>query len=525
MKSDADLLQMTNEAWENLLGIALKSYKTRKNAPMTMLAKSPLATSSLVLDCLMDGEEPQLQLRYLGVCALLRWAIAQLWTGSQFDQVDNTDSLRQYVDDQNFRLYTTLYLPCVEGKTFQEASDFLQIEGNGIYVLRKKALRELAKHLQEELQTPHSRAVRKNFAIRERYRLYASASPNKSDKQALLRFCTLLAEPLPAHTLKDLSTTIGISKSQGRASQSLEDLIGDLINDGWLVQTSPEYKITLRADDDLRAYLETCLTTAELEKWCQPLVDFYIKRGEYFTAAMQLVRSEQYSSAVKLLREHCRGTLPVEQLQQLREFYKKLSADDRQLRQIDQNTQASLQILVGRAAVVNRNIDEAIAILDQAVNASEPMLKAEAHYYLAEAYYHVALPELSRQSVEYAMDVLSSAGDNHDPLWATLQVNLHVRKAWIYMQFFPEISVAEAALRKVEQLLPAVDSDCRSNWTNAWGCLNGRLAKYSQEIATLFKAVQEASGSSDDSAKWKALHNFAQACIHARLDVEGRYYL
>lgn len=161
MASDAELLVMSEK---ELYKVIEDGLRVLENKPQTLYL-TRLANSSLIADCLLQGESLNSTLQAIGTKSLLRWSIDCLRPIGE----EKSDA-EQWADPQ-WRSYLVLAKEYFESMKTEQIAFKLQVEPKTMFKFaRTPALLELVTIFRHELYTKQNHQLRKEYFVIERYR-------------------------------------------------------------------------------------------------------------------------------------------------------------------------------------------------------------------------------------------------------------------------------------------------------------------------------------------------------------------
>lgn len=403
--------EMTGEAW--------RMYRNE-----TRLSQVSLAKTSLVSACALKGDDPNAHRRF-GVRALLLWALMQL--------EETKLQTRQ-------RQAEVLGLRYVDGLTVSEVINELGRPGSTVKTQQRKGIESTAKILAEE--TIQQRGVGwyrpKSIELR-----IAACNPNE---RKLLQFLAIFRKPVPLR--------IGLLDERLIFQPHIRTLAqANLLwqeDDGLFMQS------------EVRNVVVELTSISDLFEYHAVAARFYKQEGAVGEAIYHWQKAGCQPDAAKLLLEKAAQLGAQEGLALLTNFERdKLP---------DRDIWARLQLLRGQLVEQSQQLDMAISVYEDALDADDVKIQAEACHRLARVYQR---RDVTVALIHYASAVESLQGQMAETA-RQLLAEVHISRAWIYVdRLFDEGKVSDD-LQAAEQILADTpDSETwlqlRSDWHNVWG--------------------------------------------------------
>lgn len=188
MASDTELLVMSEK---ELYKVIEDGLRTLENKPQTLYL-TRLANSSLIVDCLLQGELLNSTLQAIGTKSLLRWLIDCL------RPIEQGKSDAELWLDPQWRSYLVLASEYFLGMKTEQIAYKLQVEPKTMFKFaRTPALLEVVTIFRHELYTKQNHQLRKKYSVIERYRALAQPAQSAIAFAATFRHA-LLSDDLQA---------------------------------------------------------------------------------------------------------------------------------------------------------------------------------------------------------------------------------------------------------------------------------------------------------------------------------------
>jgi len=411
-----------------------RSFELYRDGSLLELARVPLASSPLVLACLLPGEPatPDACGRALG--AVLHWAVNRLRPGGE-----------QLWGAYQWRTYNVLFHFYLRRMRASDLADRMAVSEQTIYDARAVAMNEVARVLQEELAYPQDVEGRQHAYIAERYALLARAD------QTLLRFLAVFRQPEPVRLLQE---TWQRALAQGRTQPDFS-LTGLLA--ARLVISDAE-RITVRVPPEARPSLLTLLSPAERQAWHRAASQHYQAQRDYLEAAIHSRMGGQAQTAADLLVANERSILDTCHMADLRSLLDEFRAGE--LREL---SWAQLKIISGRLAEAMQDVDAAVAEYGRALAAPSVDVKALAYYLRGKVLKQKNIDE-ALVHFQHCIQILRPAGAP-----SALLARAQIGRAWIYFEDRQDLGQAADDLAQAQQVIETGDLETLAELHNAWG--------------------------------------------------------
>lgn len=404
--NDAILLAGDDRAFEEWVRLAFAGYRD-----LSALVRSPLADSSLVETCLLEGDKDYQESRGYALRATLRWVLEKL-------RAKGTVQLEQS--------YDVLLKRYVEGMSAARYADLMVVSHVTAQSRRRSAIRRAAGILRQELKTPTETAQRKRQMIGLRY------GDCSEDRQKALRFLAVFRKPVPVNIQAPLDKVAfhsGVLRLLGVNLLASDEAVRE-------VSVHPE----------IRPYLLTQLTPGERSEWEQMVAAYYQQQGNVLEAVYhwQMAGCAEVAAALLIARRRESGeeTMPVEPLRE------RLAAFRRSDLPLD--TWAQLKILAGRAEELAGQLEAALRVYREALGAEDKGIKAEAYYRLGRVYRQTDL-DAALTHFGHSKRLLA---DTAHPDQYELLAKVCISEAWIFIDHRPDAGQIEENLARAEKALP-----------------------------------------------------------------------
>lgn len=489
MSNDAILLAMSDSEFGRVVGDTLKNLERKPER----LAVSPLALSSLVLDCLLDGEAPSLDLRLLGVRALMCWVIDK--TRPHPNQTPDLNSLA-------WRTYAILHHHYWEGRRIRDLDVLLNLSESAVNQAVPVAELRATAILRDELRSPGHLTQRRKYLFRERY------AAHHPEEQHLLRLLAVFDCPLPVAALQTCAKQAGVTSPEAR----IEPILA-----GGLALQDPATRLVC-------AHPEIVLTLVNLidaEERCRShslAAEYFQQMHDYLTAAEHWRMAGNAAGGARLLIDHYRTIVEDGRVDEFYALQKKFHRHD-----LDHVTWARLKIATGRAQLLVGRVKAAREEFRKAQGTTDAYYQAEACYYHARASEKIYIAE-AIALYDQAIDMLSPLVSDSDNRYRALLIQVHVDKAWVFIQESVNLEEAAQNLNIAQTLLTDRASESRCLLHTGWAGLHGRQRDYDQEERHL--RVAWAAAGANEELSIMANHNLGQFYVlHRRQFSMGLDYL
>jgi len=263
---------------------------------------------------------------------------------------------------------------------------------------------------------------------------------------------------------------------------------------------------------DDRKHLSIRLDVQTQREWQRLAAAYCAQKYEYLEAAWHWHAAGEYTRAATLLIEHYRTMVEAGQVQALytlqAQFHKAT---------LDETTWAQLKIATGRAAFLADHLEQAAALLGEALGAKDSYLKGQALYYRAKVFSNLRFEEAL---MHYNRGIELIKARSREEKFAALLVDLYIGKAWLFIQESEELATALHSLQAAEAGILADDFTRRCDLHNAWARLCSKQQNTPGELEHRQQAWMAAVETQDKELIFKTAHNLGQGYLWA-----GRYPL
>ena len=372
--NDGTLLNKSPAEFQELVKEALQFNKKGISA----LSDSPLARSSLVERCLLEGETVSDKVRGRVMRAMLHWAI---------DEALRPDGQHDW-QALEWRLYNVLFYPYFEDIHFLQLAEKTALVQQSLFKSRSQAITKVANFLRKELETARHLPSRQKYAIMERYH---SLSCNE---KAMLRMASVFGQPIPEKWLYQLAEETNLSQ----ITSALNNLLAANL-------LRPHDLSQIESHPQIRPYLLPLLSPDERQTWHKRAATQYQEQEAYLKAAhhyRQIGQASGYEAAARIIVEHKQAILNRLQAQALRQL---LTHFQRHELSDAPNLWYAVKIISGDLARDAEDVETAINEYAQALRAEDIDIKAKAYYRRGKAFTRQDIDEASLH-YDYGIELL-----------------------------------------------------------------------------------------------------------------------
>ena len=415
---------------ESLKQQLTEAYKLCREGRLLELSTSPLAHSSLVEDCFLQGVPVNPDVRGRTLQSVLRWAALRLQPGGSQNWVAH-----------QWRHYNTIVHFYFEHMRVSELAERMAIAEQTLYQIRASAMEALAGMLLAELESPRDLSGRKHLAISDRYALFSA------EQQLTLRLLATFNQDMPTRLLHTLASHAGVA--------DIQTSIHQLVATSWVV--SNERGSDLLLHPEVSSYLLTRLTPAERTDWHGQIGEYFERRDQFFEAAQHYFSAEQSERSARILIDHYQAIVNDLQVDDMLQLLNNLHRSD-----MSNANWARLKIVGGDGAYLLEDVDTALAEYQQALSAPEMNVKALAYYRRAKVL-ELRNTDEALAHYSYCVQLLET-----NPTPAPLLARVYIDRAILLLEKRGDTEQASENLEKAEAIIAP---DARGDWSdlhNAW---------------------------------------------------------
>lgn len=462
-----------------------EALRLQRDGDVLALSAHPLAMTSLVEDCFLQGEPITADVRGRVLQSVLRWAVDKLKPAGEPDWFS-----------VEWRWYHILYHFYLQGMRVAEMAEQMAIAEQTLYQWRVGAVHSVAALLWQEWQAPQATVLRHRAALADRVQRYDVVA------QRVMRATAVFPSAVPLNQLMPLLDDLTIVEVQ----QLLEKVAYSHL----VMQDSKTQYVM--AHPSAQTYLQTRLTPQEREKWHPLVADYALTKQDYLEAAQQYRYGGMYETAVQLLINHYQQIVDNFQTEQLMHLLLAFAPYE-----LESESWVRLQIVVGQVAEILKDLDTALEAYQHALGAENRAIKATAYYRRAKAFQQRNIHE-SLAHYSYCVQLLAGTDE---PLLA----QVYIDRAWVYFQELHDLVKAEADLHEAERILPIGN---RRGWADLHSAL-GELHYYKGETALAIHHQLQgwlaANETQDRQRMAKIAHNLGLAYVEGQQFDEALLYL
>ena len=413
--NDTSLFSLSKDEFKALVQEALRSNR----GGLLSLSESRLAQSSLVEDCLLEGEGISDRGRGRVMRAVLAWAV---------DEALRPDGEHDWLALE-WRLYNVVFYAYFEGLTFERLAETIDISTTAVYQWRSKAITRLAKFLHKELRTAQHLRMRHKYTIMARYEALSV------EQKEVARFMALFRHAIPQRWLDELAQEAQLPK--------IGNNINDLLTSNLLRRGDDLAQLALHPQ--VRAPLQSLLSADERQEWHHRAAKKYHAQEDYLEASYhyrQTGTPKGYKCAAETIITHKQAILDQLQASTLRNF---LAQFKRHELSHALHLWYQLKIISGDLAGDAKDIESALKEYAKALRAQDIEIKAEAYYRRAKAYVRQDIDE-ALLHYDYCIELLQNK-----PQYAALLVQAYIDRAWIFVQERPDTTQAKQNLQQAQE--------------------------------------------------------------------------
>ncbi|HSH04262.1 MAG TPA: tetratricopeptide repeat protein [Anaerolineae bacterium] len=420
--SDENLLAMPQEAFVALVEEAFQLYA---KGSLPSLAKSALAQSSLVADCLLAGERGTAQALTWGMEALLYWGVKQLKPAGPHD-----------FKHRKWRLYNVLYYPYLEDYTFERVAELAVTSNRTIYNAREAAIELVADIFRDELQSGAGRDGRKFEAVELRFK----GLPEPM--QLVLRRVAIFRQLIPVSLYTQLADVSGVVDSG--------DSLAYLKKSALLAVIKEEDRLGVQVNEDAGLYLSMQLTETQQHVWHQAAGQYYVENGDYLEASYHFGRANHYEQAARVLIDYYQVIMAKQETEQLLAQLLAIPRD-----QVKINTWAELKMIAGNVAQMVEDVQTALEQYRLGLQTDDLEIKARIYHRLAKT---VEAQNLDDALAKYGAGIaLLQENDIYTNSLRARLAALLMDRAYIYIMERPDFEQAKQDLEEAERILRDLD--------------------------------------------------------------------
>ncbi len=409
-----------NSNWNSMIKDAWRTYRNEAELCQVGLAQTDLAKA-----CLLDGDKTIH--KHFGVQAILLWSLSQLEKKGSKTRRNQAKVLK---------------LRYVDGETVSYVANDLDRPISTVKTQQRTGIQQTAKILKQERLEKQEVEWYRSKSIELRIKDRTEAERN------LLCFLAVFRHVVPLHVT--VSAEEIIFQPYARTLQQAN----------LLRQTADG----LELHPDVRGIVIGLAPPQTILGNHKIAARFYEREKEIGEAIYHWQQAGNQAKAADLLLSQAAQLGTGEVLALLNNFDRSKLPRDRW---------AQLQLLHGQVIEQskreNQSLDEAIELYEDALSANDSLIQAEACYRLAYAY--------QRRDVQMALTHYTSAEqlltEPTAQLGQQLLANVHIRRAWIYIDQLPDEALARRELEAAEKYLSLNEDDSwlqlRSDWHSAWG--------------------------------------------------------
>lgn len=408
--NDAILLAYTEKEFERVVRQALSLNSRHK---LLELSESPLAQTSLVEDCFLEGETVSALVRGRTMQAVLHWGIDQLRPTGE-----------QSWTERNWKDYNVLFYPYMRGMTFAELQKHVKIvqEKTLFESWRPKAIGALATLLYKELKTKANLEQRQAVAIKDR------CARHSADERTLLDLAAIFREkqPIGQALLYQLAGEAGLLNISGSIGNLLSANLWQSLDDGTKIELHPAF----------HRYLQPLLSPDKRQQWHHAVGIHYQKEQDYLEAAYHFRRMENnegYALAAQTLVNHQSAIINQQRIAELSQAVAQFRAHE-----LAPARWCQLKIVAGDIALDTKEIESAIAEYGQALQAKDIQTKALAYYRRAKAYKGYDIDQ-ALAHYKHCIELLSTSEPS-----SPLVIQSYIDKGWIFIQHRPNLEQGDS---------------------------------------------------------------------------------
>lgn len=456
---------------------ALNRYR---DGDWLQLAASPLAHTLLVEGYFLAGEPLGDDVRARAMEVVLRWAVAKLRPAGAHNWFANA-----------WRHYNIVHSFYLQGWRVADVAEQMAITEQTFYNWRPAAIATLAHIIAQECQVPRDAERRRELAMRVRY------ESQSAESQQLLRALSIFPQQatIPIQWLTQLMDVT-----------SLPTRLRTL-REAYLVEQPTPHQIRLHPT--IHPYLYLWLTQRERQQWHQQAGECYRNAHAIVEAVHQWRAAGKFVRAAQLIVTHQETLFDQAQV---RALYDVLRLFDPAELQQHPNLWAQIKIVTGRVTEYLEDLDSALREYGIALSAPLLTTKVEAYQRRARLFQRIDLDEcLTHYAV--CIELLKDTRLENGGLSAELLTHLtqmHIDRAWIFIQERPDNQRAVAELHRAEAFAPQHDSLTRSNLYNAWAGLVYHQGDLRRAIDYRLKAWVAACTTQNNDAMMKTAYNLGQ---------------
>ena len=517
--NDGTLLNKSPAEFQELVKEALQFNKKGISA----LSDSPLARSSLVERCLLEGETVSDKVRGRVMRAMLHWAI---------DEALRPDGQHDW-QALEWRLYNVLFYPYFEDIPFLQLAEKTALVPQSLFKSRSQAITKVANFLRKELETARHLPSRQKYAIMERYH---SLSCNE---KAMLRMASIFGQPIPEKWLYQLAEETNLSQ----ITSALNNLLAANL-------LRPHDLSQIESHPQIRPYLLPLLSPDERQTWHKKAATQYQEQEAYLKAAhhyRQIGHASGYEAAARIIVEHKQAILNSLQGQALRQL---LTHFQRHELSDAPNLWYAVKIISGDLARDAEDVETAINEYAQALRAEDIDIKAKAYYRRGKAFTRQDIDEASLH-YDYGIELLEpftpksakgKTSEEHTPnpsqegshsgdggalgedlrTRCSLLIELYIDRAWISIEARPNFEQAQKDLQRAEELIELIGNGriMFAMLHNAWAGLEMAKGNVDQVIEHQLQAWLAADEAQDIAWMIKTARNLGEDYAELRQEYQ-----
>lgn len=474
MMNDSLLRLLDGHDGEKLVGEALRLLR---EGDLLTLAESPLAQCDLVGSWYVGNEPNGSDERGRATQDMLQWLIERLKPNGT-----------QHWTALRWRPYNVLSAFYLEGRRIAEIAELLSVAEQTVYPIRSQAIMALTKILREELSRPSGH--RPNYALESLYPTLPAG------QQTLLRALALLPQPVDATLLHELASAASL--------RNIEPDVQTLTASAMLVTDHAHTTYTVQPK--LRPFLLALITPSEREIWHSVAATHAQQHHHYLAAAQHWRLAGQYDTAAHGLITHHQHIIDELHGGALRDLLGEFRAAEIS----DARVWTCLKLVSGDVALTMNDVATALREYQQALNADDVLLKAEAYYRRGKAFRSQNTAE-AQAHFAYALGLLEVAAPS-----TPLLPKIYLDQAWMLFEDRQDWVQAEASLRRAEVL---IDPQNRAMWAelaNTWGMFYTHQSRYDQAIVHHQAAWLAANEMQDSTLQTHIAHNLGDSYVNLR---------
>ena len=462
-----------------------------RDGDILALADSPVAATSLLESWFVQAEPHGSAERGRAVQSMLIWLIERL-------KPQGTHSWTQL----SWRSYNVLHAFYVEGRRIAEIAELLAVAEQTVYPIRAQAISTLTVLLLEELEQPYEH--RPNYAIQE---LYPTLPV---EQQMILRMCSIAPGAFDQALVYRLAAAVDLPQLE----YHLQALVGR-----HMLHTNSQ-RTTFELVAKLRPFLRTLLPPDERRLWHSLAADYALEQAFWLQAMIHFEQAGAYHRAAQLVINHHQEIIDAFQGAELRRVLARLRAADLD----DPELWVCLKLVSGDVALTMDDVPSALREYQQALSATDLVVKAEAYYKRGRAFRSQNTAE-AEAHLQYCIRLLEQTAPT-EPLLYRAYLDL----AWMLFQDRQDWEAAETALARAEALIDPANRAGWAEFANAWGMYHSHRGNHEQakqfhrdawlaanEIQDALLLTHMAHNLGND---YMALHEYDQALVYFRQSAE-----